>query len=143
MEKNLSVGNSRYSVSVALIYKNRIYICKRDCSEENYPSTWQFVNGHLLDDLENPIDAAVRIIEDTTGLELNPKRLRYIGPIFDDPLSETCYVYCIELFQGEYPQQKHPLKSGPWYLFNLELAQKFNLMTGLHRVFNNLRVLFE
>lgn len=126
-----------------MIFKHSVYMCKRDAAENNYPNTWQFPNGDLIDANENPIDACARLVEENTGLEIDTKRFQYMGPIMTDPTSEIRYVYYVELFQGEYPRHRHPLMAGPWYLFRLDLAQKFNLMEGLYRVFDILRVLFE
>ncbi len=140
--KNQQEGYCKYAVAVAMVYKNRVYMSKRNELANVFPNTWQFAGGKLNSDTENPIDSAIRELEEETGLRLNPKRMRYIGPIFGDPTVEVCYMYCVELFDGECPQLVEPHKMSPWYIFEFDLAQKFDVMPGIIPTINNLKKLF-
>jgi 8-oxo-dGTP pyrophosphatase MutT (NUDIX family) len=131
---------TKYTVAVGLVLGNRLWMSKR-VNTANFESKWQFAGGKL-EELENPIDGGIREVAEETGLIIDAKRLRYIGPVFGDPTTRICYVYAVELNETEVPKLTED-KMTAWQLFTFNLASKLDLMPGLPDAIRELRKRYE
>jgi ADP-ribose pyrophosphatase YjhB (NUDIX family) len=131
-----------YAVAIAMIYKNRVYMSRR-MNTAIYIDKWQFPCGDINeDDVKTIKDIAAEVLESETNLEVNPERLIYVGPVFEDPLLDVCYMYYIKLFDGEIPARVHPNLKSPWYLLKFDIAEKFEVIPGMLKVLRYLKFIF-
>lgn len=62
--------------------------------------------GGNIDEGEKPIDAAVRELEEETGLKLDKSELHYVGMFdkpFRDPRNKNCVSYAFRVILNDYP----------------------------------------
>ncbi len=62
--------------------------------------------GGNIDEDEKPIDAAVRELEEETGLKIDKSELHYIGMFdkpFRDPRNKNCVSYAFRVILDDYP----------------------------------------
>jgi 8-oxo-dGTP pyrophosphatase MutT (NUDIX family) len=122
---------TRYTVAVGLLKNDRCYVSKR-VNTMNFDGKWQFAGGKL-EELEFPVDGAIREVYEETGLKINPDRLVYICPIFNDPTTAVCHTYIVNLTDAEFPQHTEN-KMSDWQLLEFDTVLTLNLMPGLKQV---------
>lgn len=76
--------------------------------KDPFKGMWANPGGNIDED-EKPIDAAVRELEEETGLKLDPNNFYYIG-LFDkpwrDPRNKNCVSYAFRVILDEIPYVK-------------------------------------
>jgi 8-oxo-dGTP pyrophosphatase MutT (NUDIX family) len=108
----------------------------------NFSGRWQFAGGKL-EIGENPVESGIREVTEETGLEIDTKRLEYVDAIFDDPTTDVCFVYLIELNETEIPLRIENEKTGDWILMTCDEALKLDLMPGLKEIIGQLKMRFD
>ena len=130
--------STRYGVAVGLFKDKKVYLSRR--SEKTiFPKKWQFVNGRMKG-AELSHAAAVRIVEEHTGIILTPERLHDIGNITVDESGEFYYVYLVHLQDGECPinfDNKFNFY-GNWRAFSMESSIVLDLVPGLRNILRKL-----
>ena len=95
-------------VDLIILVKNskgyKILSIKR--GHEPFVGMWANPGGNI-DEGEKPVDAAVRELEEETGLVLPKEELEYVG-MFDkpwrDPRNKNCVSYAFRVILNEYPE---------------------------------------
>jgi 8-oxo-dGTP pyrophosphatase MutT (NUDIX family) len=104
-----------------------VYLSKRHSSLPVYPNHWQNPGGKIEQN-EDPLFAALREVEEETGLFIHISRAQFLGiQTIEDPnhplKQYNVYSYLVNLLPTEIPAQTEPNKAGPWQLFlNNELS---------------------
>lgn len=132
---------TKSTVAIALVYKCRVYMSRR-LKTVNFSGLWQFPGGKV-EGVESSIEAAHRELIEETGIYVDPSRLHYIGPVLDDPTTAVCYIYALELFDGEVPLRKEPEKASEWRLFPFDLALQFETLPGIPKTLRYLKNNFK
>ena len=95
---------TKYGVGVALFRGKSVYLSQRMWNQLHYSNAWQIVYGSVKTDYERYADAAVRIIKENTGLEMDVSRFFYIKSILVG--NEFYYIYFVHL---KYDEQIRPV----------------------------------
>lgn len=97
-------------VDLVILVKNvdgyKVLSIKR--GHEPFVGMWANPGGNI-DEGEKPIDAAVRELEEETGLLISPDKLAFCG-MFDkpwrDPRNKNCVSYAFRVILDDYPEVK-------------------------------------
>ena len=82
-------------------YKFKVLSIKR--GHDPFAGMWANPGGNI-DEGEKPIDAAIRELEEETGLKLKPTDFRFIGKFDEpwrDPRNKNCVTYAFQAFLDE------------------------------------------
>jgi 8-oxo-dGTP pyrophosphatase MutT (NUDIX family) len=124
----------RYSTAIMLVSGDKLYVSQRD-SRKLYPNYWQFAGGKV-DEGENPVVGAQRELLEETGLNISLDRLQYVSSITREGV---CYVYRVDLNEGEVPQRTEPDAMGEWKAMTLaEIRQLPLVLPGIINVVESL-----
>ena len=142
-EKVINMEYNKYTVAVGLIRfsEGKAYLSQR-VNTKNFVGKWQFVGGKL-EKGEHPVDGGAREVEEETGLNIGPKRLSYFMPILEDPTTDVCHAFLVELTNKEIPIRTERHKMTDWILVTFEEALKLDLMPGLRTIIGKLKTQFD
>jgi mutator protein MutT len=134
---------NKYTVTVGLIRfsEGKAYLSQR-VNTKNFVGRWQFAGGKL-EEGEIPVDGGVREVEEETGLKIETNRLSYFMPILEDPTTDVCHAFLVELTNDEIPKRTEHHKMTDWVLVTFDEALKLDLMPGLRIIFNKLKTQFD
>ena len=134
---------NKYTVAVGLIRfsEGKAYLSQR-VNTKNFVGKWQFVGGKL-EKGEHPADGGAREVEEETGLNIGPERLSYFMPSLEDPTTDVCHAFLVELVDGEIPIRTEHQKMTDWILVTFEEALKLDLMPGLRTIIGKLKTQFD
>jgi 8-oxo-dGTP pyrophosphatase MutT (NUDIX family) len=128
---------TKYTVSVGMIRGRKVYMSQR-INTPNFTNKWQFAGGKL-DEGENPVLGGVREVFEETGLIITSDRLKCVMNILEDPTTDICYGFIVELKDNEVPKTLEPHKMTDWILITFEEALKLDLMPGLRTILEQLK----
>ena len=112
--------HTKYGAAIGLFRGKEIYMSRR-IDVPLFPKKWQFVNGRLKGS-EQSLDAAIRILQEQTGIKIDKSRLHYITGIPYTATNEYYYVYLVHLQDLEIPINTDIEHRSDWKLFSLEAA---------------------
>jgi 8-oxo-dGTP pyrophosphatase MutT (NUDIX family) len=104
-----------------------IWLAQRCAKDRPYCGLWAAPGGSI-DEGEEPLAAAVREVEEETGLKLDPSRFVYgtrSEHAYDDGTPFSMHWFSIMLEPDEVPRNIEPHKQKEWMLwtFNAELPE--------------------
>jgi 8-oxo-dGTP pyrophosphatase MutT (NUDIX family) len=124
--------HTRYGAAIGLFRGKEIYMSRR-IDVPLFPKKWQFVNGRLKGS-EQSLDAAIRILQEQTGIKIDKSRLHYITGIPYAVTNEYYYVYLVHLQDLEIPVNTDIEHRSDWKLFSLEAAIVLDVVPGLRHI---------
>lgn len=89
------------------------------------------------------LNGGAREVEEETGLNIGPERLSYFMPILEDPTTDVCHAFLVELTNEEIPIRTESHKMTNWVLITFEEALKLDLMPGLRTIIGKLKTQFD
>jgi len=119
---------TQHTACCALRCGNKLWMSQR-VNTPNFTRKWQFAGGKCGDN-ENPINACLRELKEETNLDIDINRLKYLGGIYNDPSTHSCYVYYVDLSDTEFPVRTENTMTD-WVLLSYEEALSKDLMPGL------------
>ena len=134
---------NKYTVTVGLLHfgEGKVYLSQR-VNTKNFVGKWQFAGGKL-EEGENPADGGVREVEEETGLKIGKERLSYFTSILEDPTTDICHAFLVELTDKEIPIRTEHHKMTDWKLTTYEEALQLELMPGLRTIIKKLKTQFD
>jgi ADP-ribose pyrophosphatase YjhB (NUDIX family) len=108
-----------------------IYLSRR-VDTPIFPKKWQFVNGPLRGQEESK-EAALRVLEEQTGIYATKDRLHFLHSIQLTETEEFYYLFLMHLRPTEAPIQQVVYKKfySDWRAFKLEKAVVLDLVPGI------------
>jgi len=91
---------TKYGVGIGLFRGKSVYLSQRMWNQLHYSNVWQIVYGSVKSDYERYADAAVRVVKEPTGLNIDVSRFCYIKSILVG-LNEFYYIYFVHLKDDE------------------------------------------
>lgn len=125
-----------YGAAIGL-FKGDEVILSRRIDTPKFPKKWQFCNGRLRGQ-EQSQDAAIRIVKEQTGIQLDKKQLHYINSISLAESHEFYYVYLVHLKDDEKPTNTDTKYRSNWRQFKLGNACVLDLVPGIRNILRKL-----
>jgi 8-oxo-dGTP pyrophosphatase MutT (NUDIX family) len=124
--------HARYGTAIGLFKGKEVYLSRR-IEVPLFPKKWQFANGRLKGG-EQSLDAAIRVVEEQTGIKIDKSRLNYVTGIPYTATNEYYYAYLVHLEDSEIPANTDKKYRSDWRLFDLESAIVLDVVPGLRRI---------
>lgn len=102
-----------------------IWLARRCAKDRPYCGLWAAPGGSI-DEGEEPLAAAVREVEEETGLKLDPARFVYgtrSEHTYDNGVPFSMHWFSVLLELDEVPQNIEPHKQGEWMMWTVTTDQ--------------------